>query len=370
MSSKYKKNTIIDISDQNRSANSFYKYINDIIPFVTAKEDTFTLNFSKRIVRSTPFIYKNLTLNMSELNAARMVQLVLNLSVIAWQWVFAPTSTWFSYYLGSPSGLKKIYQCIFTNPIYGLLFFSSFYLKLIGGTSDEIEFDRIAKILKLPKHADVGTDAILTKIINNTPEVILGYNISGYSVATKELLKKIASGIMSAGSQASIEALLIESLKQSNPVISDISNPAVYISDRDRFDFDDTDIQDQLNFIEKQHTNIKKYIKKYINPKHKQLKKRRFMEIAQVKTPTGQIACLNKCENRVKTQMGCYCEGDCGRTTFLGGKKWCWVDPAKCKKGKYLEKHRGYAYDLCDNKNISKTKKCFTGREYTDCTTK
>lgn len=45
-----------------------------------------------------------------------------------------------------------------------------------------------------------------------------------------------------------------------------------------------------------------------------------FMEIAQVKAPDGNVVCLNKCKNRVKTQMGCYCEGDCGRTTFLGGK--------------------------------------------------
>ena len=116
----------------------------------------------------------------------------------------------------------------------------------------------------------------------------------------------------------------------------------------------DIDIQDQIKFLKKEHINIKKYIKKNINPKDK---KQMFMEIAQVKAPDGNVICLNKCENRVKTQMGCYCEGNCGRTTFLGGKKWCWVDPEKCKKGKYLDK--------CDNKNV--TKKCFTGKTYTDC---
>ena len=369
MSPRYTKNIVIDLSTQNRRALWYYKYINDIIPFVTAKEDTFTLNFSKKILHSSAFIHKSLTAYMSESNAARMIQLSLNLGVIAWQWVFAPTATWFSYFMGSPSGLKKMYQCIFVNPIYGLLFYSSFYLKLIGSTSDELQFDRIATVLNLPKHADMGVDSTLTKIIKNTPEVIIGHDISGYTQVTRDLLKKIASGIMAFGSQKSIEVILLESLQQTNPSISKISNPAVYISNRDRFDFDDTDIQDQLDFIEKEYSNIKKYVKKYTNPKHKQAKKRMFMQIAQVKAPDGHVMCLNNCDYRVKTRMGCYCEGDCGKTTFLGGKKWCWVDPAKCKKGKYLEKHRGYAYDMCDNKKLSTTKKCFTGRKYTDCKT-
>tara|TARA_B110000908_G_C10054809_1_gene357894 strand:- start:206 stop:784 length:579 start_codon:yes stop_codon:yes gene_type:complete len=190
-----------------------------------------------------------------------------------------------------------------------------------------------------------------------------------YKVNVKDLLKKIASGAGAFVSQTSIEKLLLDSVKQIDPQISTSSNVAVYISDRDRIDFDDTDIQEQLDFIEDEHTNIKKYVKKHTNPKHKKDKKRMFMEIAQVKAPTGHVICLNKCDYRVTTRMGCYCEGDCGKTTFLGGKKWCWVDPAKCKKGKYLEKYRGYAYDRCENK-ASKTKKCFTGKQYTDCETK
>jgi hypothetical protein len=306
---------------------------------------------------------------MNESNAARMVQLIMNLAVVAWQWIFATTSTWFSYFLTSPSGLKKVYQCIFVNPLYGLLFYGTFYLKLLGGTSDEKKFDYIAKVLGLPKHADIGVGDTLTKIINYTSTFLTGEEVTGYKTVTKDLLKIIASGVSAYGAQKGIEIILIGSLKQAKPEISKLPNPAVYISDRDRFDFDDTDIQDQIKFIEKEHGNIKKYVKKHINPKNKQLKKQVFMEIAQVKAPDGHVICLNKCAHRVKTQMGCYCEGDCGRTTFLGGKKWCWVDPSKCKKGKYLDTYRGYAYDLCDNKNLSKTKKCFTGKTYTDCNT-
>jgi hypothetical protein len=125
---------------------------------------------------------------MNETNAVRMVQLSMNLAVIAWQWIFAPTSTWFSYYMTSPSGLKKIYQCIFTNPLYGLLFYGTFYLKLING---EKKFDRVVKILGLPTHADMGINSALTKIIDYIPETIIGSEITSYKLVIKDLLKKL-----------------------------------------------------------------------------------------------------------------------------------------------------------------------------------
>ena len=365
----YTKNHVIDLDSQNRRANWYFKYINTIIPYIVAKEDTVTMGVAKKVLHATPFIHRSLTKFMNESNAVRMVQLSMNLAVIAYQWVFATTSTWFSYYLTSPSGLKKMYQCIFVNPIYGLLFYSTFYLKILGGTSDEKKFDHIARVLGFPTHADMGGNEVLEKIANNTQKIITGQTVYGYKVATKDLLKAVVSGVLVFGAQTTIEKVLVDSLKQTNPTISTMKNVAVYISDRDRFDFDEADIQDQVDFIEKEHINIKRYVKKHINPKHKQLKKQKFMEIAQIKTPDGHVICLNKCEHRVKTQMGCYCESDCSKTTFIKGKKWCWVDPTKCKKGKYLNKHKGYAYDYCSPKSLSKTKKCFTGKRYTDCET-
>ena len=363
----YSKNKIIDVSSQNRQAKWYFYYINNIIPYLLAKEDIISLTSARDILHLTNFGYKALTTFMNETNATRMIQLSINLAVIAYQYVFERTSTWFSYFMTTPSGLKKIYQCIFTNPIYGLLFYGTFYLKLIGGTSDEKKFNQIAKIIGLPKHADMGTDETLSKIINYIPESITGDEIIGYKLQIKDFLKKIGSGVLAVGSQKTISNILISTLKQSNPEISNINDPAVYISDRDRFDFDDVDIQDQIEFIKKEYININKYVKQNINPKDKQLKKKMFMEIAQVKSPSGSTICLNKCTNRIKTQMGCYCEGDCGSTTFLGGKKWCWVDPDKCKKGKYLDKFNNRVYDQCDDKNLSKTKKCFTCKKYTDC---
>jgi hypothetical protein len=102
--------------------------------------------------------------------------------------------------------------------------------------------------------------------------------------------------------------------------------------------------------------------------KNKKLKKKAFLEIAQLKDPEGNVICLDQCKNRVKTEMGCYCESDCGPTTFLGGKNWCWVDKEKCKKGKYLNQAlSGKAYDRCNPKMVDPKKKCFTGLKYTDC---
>lgn len=366
----YRTNKVINLSVQHRRATSFFKYINTLLPFIVASEDTIKISTAKKILNATPFIHKSLTKYLSESDAARMIQLTMNLAVVSYQWVFAPTSTWFSYYLTSPSGLKKMYQCVFTNPIYGLLFYSTFYLKLLGGTSDESKFNRVASVIGFPTHADMGGNEVISKIADNVPEIITGQTVYGYKIITKDLLKAISSGVLTFGALTTIDKILVNSLKQTNPEISLLKSPAVYISDRDRFDFDNTDIQEQLDFIKNEHANIKKYAKKYINPKNKQLKKQKFMQIAQVKAPEGHVVCLNKCQRKIKTQMGCYCEGDCGTTTFLGGRKWCWVDPEKCKKGRYLRKHRGYAYDLCDNKNLSKTKKCFTGQRYTDCTTK
>ena len=185
----YSKNKVIDFYEQNKRAKWYFYYINSIIQYVLAEEDIISLNTARSVLHSTTFMYKGLTKFMSDVNATRMVQLSMNLAVIAWQFVFATTSTWFSYYMTSPSGLKKVYQCIFTNPLYGLLFYGTFYLKLIGGTSDEKKFDHIASVLGLPKHADMGVDKTLSKIINYVPEIITGDDVTGYKLVAKNLLK-------------------------------------------------------------------------------------------------------------------------------------------------------------------------------------
>lgn len=364
----YPRNKVIDLKTQDRRALGYYKYVNKIIGIVIAPEDIVTIYTAKKVLNATPFIHRSLTKYMNESNAARMIQLTMNLAVVAYQYIWQNTSSWFMYYTTTPSGLKKMYQCIFTNPIYGLIFYSTFYLKLIGGTSDEQKFNAIAKALQLPKHADLGVSNIIDTLITSIPKSIIGKVPSGYRVPTKAMLKSIVSNVISTVAQKTTNAVFINALKQTNPQISQITQPAVYISDRDSFDFDDTDIREQLEFVEKNSKQIKKLVKKHMkNTKNKKLAKLQLKEIVEIKNPSGDIICLNDCKQRIKTSMECYCESDCGSSTVLGGRKWCWVDPAKCKRGKYLDKFGGYAFDYCDKKNLSKKSKCFTGVSYKDC---
>lgn len=368
MSIKY-KSKVINISVQNRRANSYFRFFNGIAGILTDPDDRISLYTAKSIVNSNAFVHKNLTQYMSDITAARMIQVIVGLAVIGWQWVFAPTSTWFSYFITSPSGLKKMYNCIFVNQLYGICFFSIFYLKLIQGTSDEVHFNRVARILGLPTHSDMGSVQTISKIVDKISDLFSDRKYLGYKEQVVLVLKQIVSGISATTAKITIDTVLQYSLKHGKESISTLSNPAVYISDRDGFDFDDIDIQEQIQFIQVEKGKINKYIKKFINPKHKQLKKQKFMEIAEIKTPAGEVICLNKCKRRIKTQMGCYCESDCSRNVLLNGKNWCWVDPDKCKKGKYLDKYRGYTYDYCDNTKMSQNKKCFTGTGYKDCKT-
>jgi hypothetical protein len=363
--SKYKKNKPIDITSQNRRAKWYFSYVNRIIDMMMAEDDIISISTAKKVLHSTPFIYKSLSMCMSDINSIRMIQLVMNLAIITYQMFIPLTNTWFVYLTTSASGLKKIYQCIFTNPIYGFLFYGTFYLKLLEGTSDEKKFNQIAEFFNIPNHADSDVDKVLAKILDNLPSIFLDFEVKGYKMINRKFLKSLEHNCASKVANIVIEKAILTSLKNTGSEISKISYPAVYIEDMDKFDYDDREIQDQLQFLKKEHTNIKKYLNKNINSKNKKVKKKRVKQIVQLKSTTGKVICLNKCKSRIKTTSGCYCEGNCGTTTFINGKKWCWVDPEKCKKGK-LNKFLGYSYDTCDNQ-LSKSKKCFTGEKYTDC---
>ena len=369
----FQKNKIIIFKEQNERASIYFKYINILIENLLGLLDASDLcsyNFAKKILHSSSFIYNNITNYMHDTNAIRMIQLCINLATFTLQFFpFLPTSQYYMYYSTNISGLKKIYQCIFTNPLYGLLFFSTFYIKLLQGTRDEIVFNQIATFLNLPTHADLGTKETIENIINYIPEFITGDELSGYKTVLKSLLLVIAVNVSIKSLDVTFSNLLLESIKQINPKISSMSKMAVYIEDRDKILFDDSEIKEHIQQIKKKSSNIKKFIKSKVNPKHKKDKNKLLEEILELKEQSGNTICLDKCEQKIKTKSGCYCDSPCGTTTFLGGKKWCWVDKDKCKKGKFLEKIGDYTYDTCDNEDISKTKKCFTGTKYTDCIT-
>ncbi len=385
---RYTPNKVLDLtlyelgkgeSRNDKRANTFYKYGKKIISTLLLKDDVVSMATATQVLHSSNIIYRNLTKNMSEVSAKRMIQLIMNLAMIMYQWILPLTSTWIVYFLTTSSGLNKIYECIFVNPLYGFIFYLTFYLKILGNI-DKSLFNEIAHRFNLPKHFDLYSPQVISAIVDRLPKIL---NLeSTFNKYYKKLLNESidlywaqqiaisasASGLVQYGAA---RLLLPKVLHDATPILNTIPSNAlpVYISSRNSFNFDDTDIHNQLQFLKNNKTDIKKYIKRNFKTKKKREYKRRFRELAEIKTHEGRTICLDKCTRRVKTKMGCYCKSKCGPTTFLGGKKWCWVDFEKCKKGKYLDKYYGYPYDYCDPQNVSETNKCFTGVKYKNCRT-
>jgi len=353
---------IVDLTEQ---SSSYYKYINNVVGIMLAPDDIISIRRCKKILTANPQIHNALTFGKPESksredNAVKMIQLVCNCVSIYYQYMFP--GTWFTYFLTTFSGMKKIYHFIFQNPIYGLLFYSTFYFKILD-TYDKDKFNQISTALNLPKHEDAMSNKFLDAIVVNSSKY-MEVSIE-YKNEVETFMKGVASAVISTAGQKSLEKVFVNVLQDTKS----IKYTAIYIPERDRFDFDDTVIQDQLEMLRKNRSNIKAFMRQQgVKLKKKQLKKKAFLQIAQLKDPEGNVICLDQCKSRVKTRLGCYCEGDCGPTTFLGGKNWCWVDKTKCKKGKSLEKgFRGKAYDLCNPIMVDPTKKCFTGLGYTEC---
>lgn len=355
------------VRDLSQQSSSYYKYVNDVVGVLLASDDIISLRRCKKILLANPSIHSMLTFGDPEspsrnANAVKMIQLIANCATIYYQYIFP--GTWFTYFLTTFSGMKKIYHFIFQNPIYGLLFYCTFYFKILD-TYDKEKFNQISTVLQLPRHEDAMSKKFLDAIVVNSSKYM---EVSvEYKDQADTLMRSVASAVISTSGQKSLEKVFVKVLKGSTEVIG--KQPAIYISERDRFDFDDTAIQEQLEMLRKNRSNIKTFMKQQgVRLKRKQLKKKAFLQIAQLKDPEGNVICLDACKSRVKTKMGCYCESDCGPTTFLGGKNWCWVDKAKCKRGKSLEKGiRGQAYDLCNPIMVDPGQKCFTGLTYTEC---
>jgi len=352
----------VNLNDQ---AKSYFRYVNTVISLLLDPSDTIKYATAKKILTANKLVYDSFTSVMSETNAVRMVQVITNLASVLFQYIYP--ATYFSYFLTTFSGLKKIYHCIFQNPVYGILFYSTFYFKILEGTADKDKFNQVAEVLGLPKHED----ALGRRFLDSVVTIGEKYDLPVIDPEIqKSFLKTIASVIITTGGQKTLGVVLSTTLKESKEDIEK-ENLAVYISERDRLDFDDSAIQDQLEFLEKNKSRIKAYMKSSgVSLKKKKLRKKAFLEIAQLKAPEGHVICLDSCKGRVETKMGCYCQSDCGSTTFLGGKKWCWVDKTRCKKGKNLPVMNTptgkYSYDFCDpTKTVSK--KCFTGLKYEDC---
>lgn len=352
-------------TEQNKTLQSIAVYANSVFKILLDPDDTLSLYSAKKLLRSSRFVYDNATAYLSENNAAAAIFIAVNMGILTYQYAFA---SWFMYFVTSISGIKKLYKVIFKNPLLGVFFFLSFYFKILEGTADEAKFNAVAASLGLPKHENFVGQTFMTAIVENVPESVAGYNVSGYRNVTKQTLKSVAGTLVSAQVEkigAKMNEILFQAVKHT-PEISDINNAAIYFSSRDIFD--EAETQEYSDYIRQNINVIKKDVKRRVG-KNKQRRKLELQRVVERRSATGEIVCLSECKGRVKTRMGCYCEGDCGKTFMIGKESWCYVDPKKCKRGKQLPRYNGKAYDKCDAAKITPPH-CWTGARWKECSSK
>lgn len=349
--------------DQNYYFSRFLNFAGWIFSMTLDPDDMISLYGAKKLLKISPFIYNNLTAYLSENNAANAIFLAVNLAVVAYQYIYA---SWFLYLTTSMSGIKKLYKVILQNPILGIFFYFSFYFRLLSETDKE-KFNHVAKFLDLPMHEDFVGNKFISDSMDKIAIKLTGDHVQGYKLVTKTLIHKVFSEQVVAakieGLPIKIEQILEYTVKREEKLVESLENAAVYIGKRTIET--QRDLDEFSEFVTTNRRSIEKQIKEEVgNRKH--ARKLKLQQMVEKRTPDGDVICLDVCKPRVKTAMGCYCEGDCGPTMFLGGSSWCYVDPAKCKRGKYLEKYMDKAYDRCDEKNVT-TPKCFTGLKYKNC---
>jgi len=145
---------------------------------------------------------------------------------------------------------------------------------------------------------------------------------------------------------------------------------SVYFPEQDNMFFDTKQINEKIKIV-KNLPELKKFLKnkKGVNLKKKKVKKDALRDYTNIYADEKKekTVCLDKCEQKIKTSSGCYCQSECGKS-ILTGKDWCYVDKEKCKRGKILEKGvTGKAYDYCSPKDISSREVCFNGSKYENC---
>jgi hypothetical protein len=312
------------------------------------------------LLRSSDFVHANATANLSETSAAVMIYIAVNLATLLYQYAYA---SWFMYFLTSFSGLQKLYKVMFKNPLLGLFFFASFYFKMLEGTADETKFNAVARTFGLPLHAAFVGQTYLTSVVENVPNKVVGYDISGYRLIAKTVMRIVAGIVISQqveGIGVKLNNVLLATF-QNTPEVAYMSHAAVWLTNRDLIS--EAENEEWMEYVLENRKRIKKQLK--VQGKKKKILKMRLQQVVEKKDASGRVVCLDECKSRVKTFMGCYCEGDCGKTILIGNYNWCYVDPRKCKRGRYLPKHRGYAYDKCDPSK--RAMKCFSGLGYKDC---
>ncbi len=320
-------NTCLTKYEQNKQAHRYFKYADILIKSLLDEQDVMSLYKSKQIVKKIPDSIKE-KLILSDINIARFVQLSVVFATIAYQY----TNSWTLYYLTSISGINKLKKVLFRNPLYLIIFYTSFFIRPVTGIDSEL--------IKSPTKVKEFFDKLNIPYKKELLPVISGiYEKKGYN------LVDMLSGV----------------IKNEQIAIQKSIPQGCYITARDSFFYDDTDIREHSDKIDELQNTIKKKYKKK-STRRKELNKQLIVKRGE------NDVCLDKCQPRIKTKSGCFCESGSESPGGLFSKSWCYVDPKTCpKKEKFLPKTiTGRHYDYYDDTK-NKYKKCFNGRKYIDC---
>jgi hypothetical protein len=395
-------------SIQNRYAYSLYKIGLTVGSIFSA--DVPTISTCVRILKGNPFIEENAKGEyLTEENAARLLQLVFIMATLAWQSQVVNLS---AYYLTTFSGLEKIFNAIFINPIYAIFFLAFLNARALVETDLSV-LAVVNRSLGIPEDTparakcfrEALVSSLLPKLTTTNPVGIKGfYAISVLmNLAIQEVPVTILDNVITPITNKIMESMkvgrsidLVLAAVESDDLqaIESLRNAATYLPRTLEIDHYDED--SITRFLGRDEASIVSQIKSEGYRRKTGADRKKFDDELHSRLRSrdagGDAICLDECKDRVKTKKGCYCESGCSTTTIVGldgkrfgGKSWCYVDPTKCKGSKkgaplsqtfrpsvsgipdWKPKMSLYKpFDYCDPEKTKK--RCWDGYKYSKCT--
>jgi len=288
-------------------SKTFMNFVDNMVFKNTIPDDMISYSTCYKIIGNKYF--QNLTNSIgNKYTCINILYLTINTSIFLYEYTQA---TWFFLYFMTPSGFKIIKKLIYSNPIYILFFYLSFYIKVL--TEPDIEkLNAVSNTLGLPTYeyasgvrdlVDLSYDTVTT-LVNNICEKYEILIPKENTVFILTILKNISKNIISSKVENIGDLLVLSSNKIK---VKDIpKEKAIYKLDIDS----EVEILLWSEEIYKNMRNYYKEIKKQFKTKRE--RKLALQKIVELKNEEGKVKCLEKCEKRIKTSNGCYCEGGCG----------------------------------------------------------
>lgn len=367
------------VSSNQEQFSVWFKMADKLLSLALGPSDKISHHRAKELLRSSSFLYHSLTKQFSESTATKLLYYAINLGSLLFLYVYA---TWFMKLLLTPGGLRQLYKVIVQSPLLGIFFFLSFYFRFIR-ESDQDKLNIVAEALHLPVYKDVLESTFIASLLTRVANLVVEndnqwwgqswvHNFIRRQVSHQAFARTVQNLPNLPEQGRHVIRYLLEVARGLGKDAPEkrklLSQPVAPVAVDMSSSFDNREEIERFKaYIRANKAHIKREIKA-----RKHLKsKRELRGRLEQRNVQGTVVCLDSCKQQTKTRMGCYCEGECGRTSSLwssSSKPWCYVDPLKCKRGKQLPRYLGSPYDFCEVKDVTERAKCFTGTKYRDCT--